>query len=705
MSRWPAPSLRHLAALTDDVGIFEHARFDEPRRDTGYCTDDAGRLLAIASRLATDPDGPRLARVSLDFLQLAHEGGSSFRLRMNRARHWCDDPPSDDAVGRALYGLGVAVARAPWPEVRAEAFELFDRAVNFRTLHPRAAAYAVIGAVEILRARPNHEGARALVEVALELLAGPEADAHWPWPARRLTYANALVPGARLVAGRALGNARIVDEALRQLDWLVREETLGDHFSFTPVAGRGPDEVKPAFDQQPIEAAAVAFACSYAYGATHEVAWAAAVGRSADWFTGRNDGGVAMFDANTYGGFDGLESHGVNRNQGAESTIAFVETMWYAYAMGRTRDSGGLIDASAFEGFEQTGDRGHGSPDAPVGRPVGQVDIVAFTVSTLDEYHLVDVADQLPLEFGFQDGIGQTTEEAPSGLVEQGDVHRVRAVPTPFVEEQQKARLGAHGRRAGADAERPGRRREQRVGPEVGHVRSPIVVVGVPEVIQVVEDGDLHVAVDPLDECHTTVVECEEDRILVLNVGRSEQLSTRLVEVEPRAIPEQAMRADAPRARTGGREVRVRDDQMVTTLMLDALDSRVLETGRATLRQDVTEFVVVTVDGGEDHDVRDVVHEARTEVGPERVTLLNGAGEQVEEAVVVEHAGVEDWSVARRVAALNNWLVSKSTNVQRRVALTVHWLQRSSYWPWSMGKAHTTITIRPQWCRANGGPR
>jgi hypothetical protein len=42
-----------------------------------------------------------------------------------------------------------------------------------------------------------------------------------------------------------------------------------------------------------------------------------------------------MFDPETGGGFDGLEHDGVNQNQGAESTIAFVSTMQHARVLER----------------------------------------------------------------------------------------------------------------------------------------------------------------------------------------------------------------------------------------------------------------------------------------------------------------------------------------------------------------------------------
>ena len=115
------PRLDYLASITTGDGVFEHARYDRPRVELGYCTDDAGRLLALACRLAHDPVAHRLARGALRYLERAHLGGGAFRLRLQVDGRWSDGDVSDDANGRALLGLGTAAARAPWTEVRERA--------------------------------------------------------------------------------------------------------------------------------------------------------------------------------------------------------------------------------------------------------------------------------------------------------------------------------------------------------------------------------------------------------------------------------------------------------------------------------------------------------------------------------------------------------------------------------------------------------
>jgi hypothetical protein len=111
------------------------------------------------------------------------------------------------------------------------------------------------------------------------------------------------------------------------LGWLLALETDGGHLSVTGVGGRGAGDAGARFDQQPIEVAAMADACCRALSVTGDQRWSSGVVAAAGWFLGRNDTGAVMLDDTTGGGFDGLQATGVNRNQGAESTLAAISTM------------------------------------------------------------------------------------------------------------------------------------------------------------------------------------------------------------------------------------------------------------------------------------------------------------------------------------------------------------------------------------------
>jgi hypothetical protein len=195
-------------------------------------------------------------------------------------------------------------------------------------------AFAALGAAEVLETDPRHTPARELLADAVTAIGPLGADPRWPWPEARLTYANAALPEALLAAGQWLERPEVVEDGLTSLRWLLARETIDGHLSPTPVAGAGPDDHGPRFDQQPIEVAALADACARAATLTGEASWEDGLDLAIGWFLGRNDAGTAMWDPSTGGGYDGLEASGPNLNQGAESTLALVSTLQLARRLG-----------------------------------------------------------------------------------------------------------------------------------------------------------------------------------------------------------------------------------------------------------------------------------------------------------------------------------------------------------------------------------
>jgi hypothetical protein len=142
-----------------------------------------------------------------------------------------------------------------------------------------------------------------------------------------LAYANAAWAEGLMAAGWGLRDDRLIGEGIGLLEWLLATEIAGEHLSLTPAGGWGPGEARPGFDQQPIEAAALADACGRAFDLTGDERFAGGVAKAVAWFVGDNDAHTPMFDPGTGGGYDGLEPDGRNENQGAESTIALIATL------------------------------------------------------------------------------------------------------------------------------------------------------------------------------------------------------------------------------------------------------------------------------------------------------------------------------------------------------------------------------------------
>jgi hypothetical protein len=148
----------------------------------------------------------------------------------------------------------------------------------------------------------------------------------WEWFEEVVSYSNARLPHAMILSGRCTNDAPVLELGLKTLRWLVKIQT-SDAGSFRPIGSngffpRGKD--RALFDQQPIEAQATVSACIEAYHATNDAFWLAETRRAFEWFLGRNDLGLALYDSTTGGCRDGLHVDRLSQNQGAESTLAFL---------------------------------------------------------------------------------------------------------------------------------------------------------------------------------------------------------------------------------------------------------------------------------------------------------------------------------------------------------------------------------------------
>ena len=324
----PAVPFRHLQRLTDTVGVIERADGIMPRYGQGYRVDDVARGLVVVCR-EPSPSAEliTLGRRYLYFLTQAQAADGKFRSRLGVDRRWHGPPEAQDSWGRSLWALGTAAARGPTAGIRQEALALFDASAAVDSPYPHAMAFAALGAAEILGPWPGHPGALALLTVASTVIGEPAADAAWPWPAPRLSYANAAIAEAVIAVGEKLGRDDLLRNGLRMLGWLLAGETRNGHLSVVPAGGWGRGEDRPSFDQHPSQVAALADACARAAAVTGDTTWLTGVEMSVTWLLGDNDARIPMLDERTGGCSDALGRTSRSRNQGAESTIAMISVL------------------------------------------------------------------------------------------------------------------------------------------------------------------------------------------------------------------------------------------------------------------------------------------------------------------------------------------------------------------------------------------
>jgi len=328
----PEPSLEHLKRLTDDTGLYQHAKLIIPDRQCGYCTDDNARAVIAMTRYYSqyaDPQALRLLDTYLSFVLHSQNSDGTIRNWMNFDRTWRKNEPGNDALGRALWACGTVAAKPPAPAYLAIVSNFFDISVQqVQKQTPKGMAYSILGMSDYLRQFPDAGDVRRQLELATEALAAQCQQNNrpdWQWFEQTLTYDNAVLPHALFIAGLTLGNSKYRETAERTCEFLVANTFNGEHFSFIGCAGwykRG--GTRAVFDQQPIEAGSTVLMLRAAYDATQNDRFLSLQRKAFDWFLGCNDLRRPLYDPATSGCRDGLCPDGVNPNQGAESTLSFL---------------------------------------------------------------------------------------------------------------------------------------------------------------------------------------------------------------------------------------------------------------------------------------------------------------------------------------------------------------------------------------------
>ncbi|WLT32282.1 glycosyltransferase family 4 protein [Geothrix sp. PMB-07] len=333
----PPLRLNHVVRMSDGTGIFQHAIFNVPNFHEGYCTDDNARALILCNLLDELGGKPpeenldRLATSYLAFLAAAlNLDTNRFRNFMSHGRQWLEESGSEDSHARALWALGTGAGRSRNEGHQRLSAQLFERGLpaveSFRS--PRAWAFTLLGIHEYLRRFPGHPKVMATREQLTNQLVRLWhvcASEDWPWFEPIASYDNARLCQALLLSGQWMPHPEALDIGLKSLQWLVSLQTAqAGHFR--PIGSNGfceRDGAHADFDQQPVEAQAMVAACLEAFRATQDVSWSREAKRAFEWFLGRNDLGVPLYDSSSGGCSDGLHRDRVSENQGAESTLAF----------------------------------------------------------------------------------------------------------------------------------------------------------------------------------------------------------------------------------------------------------------------------------------------------------------------------------------------------------------------------------------------
>ena len=329
----PPFSLVHIKRLTDDTGIIQHAKFGIPNLKEGYCLDDNARALLMvlmAYRQKKDNLALELSPIYLSYIHYMQNKDGTFRNFLSFNRNFLDKVGSEDSFGRTIWALGYLLGNAPNDAYYQSGKLIFSNASpNFEKLQSvRGIANSMVGISYYLRSDPGDDSmTERLRNLAGKLIRHYEENSsdNWKWFELLLAYDNGMLPLALLHSAQILKDDKITKIALETMGFLT-DITLKD--GYLSIVGNEKWYKKNAersmFAQQPLDALAMVLMYHQAFHLTKDKEYLNKLFTCFMWFLGENDLRMSLFDFETKGCCDGFENYGVNRNQGAESSLAYL---------------------------------------------------------------------------------------------------------------------------------------------------------------------------------------------------------------------------------------------------------------------------------------------------------------------------------------------------------------------------------------------
>jgi glycosyltransferase involved in cell wall biosynthesis len=329
----PPFSLNHINRMTDDTGIIQHAEFGIPNLKEGYCMDDNARALLMVImdyRQMKNQRALELSTIYLSYIHYMQNPDGTFRNFLSFSRNFLDEVGSEDSFGRTIWALGFLLGNAPNYAFYQSGKQLFFNATpNFEKLKSiRSIANTIIGISYYLKSTPSDENMIGKLKNLSFILVkhyDENSTADWQWFEQVIAYDNGLLPLALLHAAEILNDEKIKKTAIESMDFLTKV-TLKDQ-CLSIVGNENwfkKDGVRSIFSQQPVDAMAMVLMYHQAFHLTMNKEYLSKLYTCFLWFIGENDLKVNLYDFETNGCYDGFDKNGVNRNQGAESTLAYL---------------------------------------------------------------------------------------------------------------------------------------------------------------------------------------------------------------------------------------------------------------------------------------------------------------------------------------------------------------------------------------------
>jgi hypothetical protein len=331
--RLPPIKLDYLESMTDETGVFQHAKFATPNRREGYTTDDNARALIVCVKhngLNRNPETAKLANLYLSFLYQMQKKDGRLHNFLGYDHRFLDDVGSDDSLGRTLWACGSVINSNFDKEKKLLSKEVFDKALphTFKSTSPRAKAFAVLGLNQYQRAYPKDKAlSRNMIELINQLLKlyKQSFSVDWRWFEAYLTYCNGRLPQALFEAYGRIKDNEYLQVAKDSFNFILKVQM--NNGTFTPIGNKGwykKGGLKAIYDQQSVETSCMTEAALAAFRATHNRNFITTAQAIFAWFFGKNTQGIRVYNPNTGACHDGITQKGLNLNQGAEAIITYL---------------------------------------------------------------------------------------------------------------------------------------------------------------------------------------------------------------------------------------------------------------------------------------------------------------------------------------------------------------------------------------------
>lgn len=329
----PDFTLAHIKRLTDDTGIVQHAKYGIPNLKEGYCSDDNSRALlmtAMAHNKHKTDDTVKLMPIYLSYLHFMQNEDGSFRNFLSFSRSYIDEIGSEDSFGRTIWALGYLIKYSPNQSYHRLGMDVFQKSISYfkQLTHLRGIANTILGISYYLRKFPEDLTVKNIMREITEKIINfynAEKSGDWNWFENILTYDNAIIPLSLFHAAEFLKDETILKTAIESTAFL--ESVTMKNGYLKPIGSNGwfrKGGESADFAQQSIDVMGMVLLFFRAYEVTKENKYLDKMFISYMWYLGKNDLNIPVYDFETGGCNDGLEEYGLNKNQGAESTLSYL---------------------------------------------------------------------------------------------------------------------------------------------------------------------------------------------------------------------------------------------------------------------------------------------------------------------------------------------------------------------------------------------